>query len=557
MLSDWLKPVATTTFFGEHWKRKELLLSPASTDRVPFKFEDFEAIIASEAVCYPQLKCFDQNSALDPARYTHSTNSSFQSQINISSLRALAHKGITIKVSRVTDFHLELRRFVENLSRDFACPIHTNAYFCCGPAAGIPGHYDPHHVFAIQIFGNKSWHIGPLVVEEPNSDYHPAPNQVPLKTTTLTAERNSLLYLPPGLWHSTLNEEVSLHITVSIHPPTWIQKLHQILTEASEEHSFLRSHLPFALVNERCEYREDVSTELEAIFEFLRKSKTKGHRPQRVINPRHSLAALPRWSSRSTSENPSPSYPDATNTEIETLLDSVWRICSCPCSLYLRGSFSRPAEVRAHDPWDIDICLVVESGEQFLQDIGTSADMGQSADRFVVSRISKMYNGRQELDIKCVTKEDILHSDEKLLERVLLMNDGVLIYGEDLCSKMQMPQFHELGEKLKDILPQKIQMGVARVEAAQDDAIDRPIESTMEKKILAKAVLRLGTIRALQTDELFVRDPVLCGQYLANAFPNLTSEIELMLACVSGKYVSSQDLIVAARQIEKSACDRS
>jgi hypothetical protein len=121
------------------------------------------------------------------------------------------------------------------LKRDLAIPGPVSTYASLSPeGSGAPLHFDPFHVFVIQLEGRKTWQVSkkPVVVNPPQGRYVAADGTVQgrqLETETVenvsmeldsvTLEPGDVLYVPGGVAHATEALEQSLSIMVNFTPP--------------------------------------------------------------------------------------------------------------------------------------------------------------------------------------------------------------------------------------------------------------------------------------------------------------------------------------------------
>ena len=118
--------------------------------------------------------------------------------------------------------------FATDLASDLGHPVQVNAYITPPENRGFAAHYDVHDVFVLQVAGHKRWHVHEPVVLNPLPDQpwqqHRAAvaaraAEQPLIDVVL--EPGDALYLPRGYLHSAdALGEVSIHLTVGVHPVT-------------------------------------------------------------------------------------------------------------------------------------------------------------------------------------------------------------------------------------------------------------------------------------------------------------------------------------------------
>jgi hypothetical protein len=144
--------------------------------------------------------------------------------------------------------------------------VQINAYITPPENQGFAAHYDTHDVFVLQIAGSKRWTIHRPVIDDPlpNQTWEQRKPQVaaratepPLIDTVLCP--GDALYLPRGFLHSAVAQgEVSIHLTVGVHPVTAYDLARELITAAAQDRELRRS-LPMGVdVTDPAAMREHV-----------------------------------------------------------------------------------------------------------------------------------------------------------------------------------------------------------------------------------------------------------------------------------------------------------
>ena len=160
--------------------------------------------------------------------------------------------GATLAFNGVQEWHGLLGRWLRDLARDLGLPAdmcHCNVYI--SPAgAGVPKHFDSHHVISIQLIGAKLWSFAPNRLLDHPIDNHvaslPLPaavvrysrgtpsRRMPRGSTRVTMRPGSALFLPAGFWHTTRATEPSLAVTFGLRAPRWFEILRDELAARLE-----------------------------------------------------------------------------------------------------------------------------------------------------------------------------------------------------------------------------------------------------------------------------------------------------------------------------------
>jgi hypothetical protein len=386
--------------------------------------------------------------------------------------------------------------------------VKLNYFLSTGPAKGLRPHYDDHHVFAVQLLGEKSWGLGPKIVvatPEATSFY---PKQDPPVETVVQTKRGDVLYIPPGGWHGAETEVWSVHATIGIYPPTHAEYLRQLIAERASSDVVLRSELPPVIL--------EGSTAVRFNAPSLATARQLAERTARVsASSRSQLASRLKLA-----------YKAEMTDAVERVTESIWQEASTynPVALYLRGSTAR-SNVSGIQPWDIDLVLV------------TRQAIPENAIRSTREGLPGV-----ELDLKYITVRDLISAERELPVRLLLRSEGVLLLGRDIVC--ELPTVTPSPRMAAAIASR--QVDACRV---NDTILDHASGDTMMIRRCAKAALRLATPLIMRELGRLERDPVVCGWFIAARYPDIHAASEYLVACVRGENVSSTTTKEAARQL--------
>jgi quercetin dioxygenase-like cupin family protein len=244
-LDEFLKNQDVTSFFSNVWGQ-ETCHFPECVLRLEKSENLLSKLMALPRLYYPQVRVLNVDGALNPLTYTASSRYGLSEAIDNHKLVALAIAPNTIKFENIASLDSAFASWAEQLERLFSSRITLNAYFSFGPGNGIPAHYDSHHIFVIQLHGEKIWNIGVQQSESyPHAGLPMVVNMAAPPTTELELRAGEMLYLPPGRWHAIRTECHSIHVTVGIHAPRCFQAIADLLEKASMHCSELRADMPF------------------------------------------------------------------------------------------------------------------------------------------------------------------------------------------------------------------------------------------------------------------------------------------------------------------------
>jgi 50S ribosomal protein L16 3-hydroxylase len=157
------------------------------------------------------------------------------------------HDGWTIFVRHAERYHAGLAELAAEFQRGFQAPIDVH-FFCTPPnTEGFGWHYDVEDVFVLQTQGAKKYKLRkntvnpwPLVETTPHDLSYEAERSFPMECTL---QAGDWLYIPPGYWHATQADELSISLSVGVMSATAIDLL-EILRPMLVESLRWRQRLP-------------------------------------------------------------------------------------------------------------------------------------------------------------------------------------------------------------------------------------------------------------------------------------------------------------------------
>lgn len=246
--------VDTATFAQRYWSREPLLTQAVGTG-----FADLldagavDELVSVRGLRTPFLRMADKGDVLNPARYTRPGGSGAGIADQVADDKVLGElaAGSTLVLQALHRTWPPLVRFASKLAAEFGHPVQINAYITPPQNQGFAAHFDNHDVFVLQVAGAKRWKIHEPVLRNPlpeqKWEQHRAAvearaAQAPLIDTVL--QTGDALYLPRGYLHSaSALGELSIHLTVGVHPVTRSSLLRELI-EATTADDTLRESLP-------------------------------------------------------------------------------------------------------------------------------------------------------------------------------------------------------------------------------------------------------------------------------------------------------------------------
>ncbi|HEY3629576.1 MAG TPA: cupin domain-containing protein [Jatrophihabitantaceae bacterium] len=250
--------ISPREFAEQHWGRRPLLTPGADrADRADFAdlldAAAVDELVSRRGLRTPFLRMAKDGELVPPARYTRGggagaavTDQAADDQV----LRQL-DGGATLVLQALHRTWPPLVTFGSDLAAELGHPVQINAYITPPQNQGFAPHYDVHDVFVLQVAGRKRWRVHEPVLVDPLGDqaWEQRRDAVSARAAEPPVldellEPGDALYLPRGYLHSAVAQgELSIHLTVGVHPVTRYQLVRQVLAAAAEDPE-LRTSLP-------------------------------------------------------------------------------------------------------------------------------------------------------------------------------------------------------------------------------------------------------------------------------------------------------------------------
>ena len=246
-------------FAKKYWATAPLLTPAAMLD---LGFDDLfsptavDELIAERGLRTPFLRMAKNGSVLASSTFTRSggTGATIADQVADDKVLAQLAGGATLVLQALHRTWPPLIRFGSDLAAELGHPVQINAYITPPENQGFAAHYDTHDVFVLQVAGSKRWTIHSPVIEDPlpSQTWEQRKAQVAARATEsplidTVLQPGDALYLPRGYLHSAVAQgEVSIHLTVGVHPLTAYDLATELIAAAATDRELRRS-LPLGL----------------------------------------------------------------------------------------------------------------------------------------------------------------------------------------------------------------------------------------------------------------------------------------------------------------------
>ena len=246
-------------FAEQYWGRRPLLTRAA---QLPARFDDLlgesavDELLSRRGLRTPFLRMAKDGDIVAPARYTRGGGAGAGAGDQVADDMVLQQLdcGATLVLQALHRTWPPLVTFGSQLSGELGHPVQINAYVTPPQNRGFAAHYDVHDVFVLQVAGRKQWRVYSPVLAEPLRDQPwdqrrsavaQRAHETPLIDEVLAP--GDALYLPRGYLHSAVAiGELSIHLTVGVHPLTRYQLVRHLLDAAASDPA-LRMSLPMGV----------------------------------------------------------------------------------------------------------------------------------------------------------------------------------------------------------------------------------------------------------------------------------------------------------------------
>lgn len=167
--------------------------------------------------------------------------------------------GDTVRLIGVEKFWPPIALLIADLQEALNATVGANLFLTPAHSQGFAMHFDLVDVMVLQLAGAKQWFIWEPTYEKPTETklVRQSLKDLTVKDESKLTLREEILlkpgdffYMPRGYYHKALAvDELSLHLTFSIHPLYWMDFLHRAFEIAALEEPELRGELPPGFAN--------------------------------------------------------------------------------------------------------------------------------------------------------------------------------------------------------------------------------------------------------------------------------------------------------------------
>ncbi|HWC68263.1 MAG TPA: cupin domain-containing protein [Acidimicrobiales bacterium] len=247
------------TFLSAEWSRaSHLHHEPRGFDDL-LSLDHVDHLLTTAMPRIPAVRVVRDGTPVPAARYTRPGRLGGRPVLDLVDPGRLLEEfasGATIVLQGLHRYHPPLAGFCRQLELELTQPVQANAYLTPAGERGLGAHYDTHDVVVLQVAGRKQWTVYTPSRELPlpSQPWSASDQQLGPVILDRTLVPGDALYLPRGFPHrADAVDEPSLHLTIGITSPTWIDVVRDAFHELEDDDALRRS-LPIGFASEPPEH---------------------------------------------------------------------------------------------------------------------------------------------------------------------------------------------------------------------------------------------------------------------------------------------------------------
>lgn len=236
-------PLGAEVFLRDYWLKQPVHIAGQPGRFTPLlRWEELNAVLEQHRLTPPRLKLYKDGQPLDPSLYLTAARFGVP-RLDAGGLAIALAGGASLILDDAQELTPRLRDLMGVFQDALATDAFANLYAGWHSQNAFARHWDPQEAMVLQLAGRKTWRVWRPTKSHPlqNDADVPPPNAPPIWEGVLSD--GDVLYIPRGWWHEAfpLNEP-SLHLTVSLTPPTGLDYLGWVMARL-RNHDALRASL--------------------------------------------------------------------------------------------------------------------------------------------------------------------------------------------------------------------------------------------------------------------------------------------------------------------------
>jgi ribosomal protein L16 Arg81 hydroxylase len=238
-----IDPLGAQVFLRDYWLRQSVHI-PGRAGRFTalLTWDALNGMLQQHRLTPPRLKLYKDGKPLDPSHYL--TPAMFGvPRVDAGRLVLSLAQGASLILDDVQEMAPHVRDLMGAFQDALQTDAFANLYAGWHNNQAFSRHWDPQEAIVLQLAGRKRWRVYHPTRPNPlQNDEAPPPTGQPVWEGTLND--GDVLYIPRGWWHEAFPlGEPSLHLTVSLTPPTALDYLGWVMSRL-RNHVELRASLP-------------------------------------------------------------------------------------------------------------------------------------------------------------------------------------------------------------------------------------------------------------------------------------------------------------------------
>jgi Cupin superfamily protein len=239
-----VSPLGADAFLKDYWLRQFVHI-PGKAGRFTglLTWTNLNSVLEQHRLMPPRLKVYRDGQLIDPAQYMTPTMFGVP-RLDAGRLAIWLAQGASLILDDAQELSAPVRDLMEIFQDALHTDTFTNLYAGWHTQKAFSVHWDPQEAMVLQLCGRKRWQVfKPTRLHPLKNDIEPPPQPTELAWEGVVAD-GDVLYIPRGWWHVAVPmDEPSLHLTVSLTPPTGMDYLGWVVSTL-RRHAQLRASLP-------------------------------------------------------------------------------------------------------------------------------------------------------------------------------------------------------------------------------------------------------------------------------------------------------------------------
>jgi len=241
-----IRPIAPDAFFDTYWERKPLLVDRGATRF----YGDLLSAADLETALTAAGDSFGLARNTEDGAYAveYAGSAAEVSELTITGLRG----GDSLVLLDAQDRLSNLGLMCRLLAREFGYQVHSKVFLTPAGCKAFKPHYDRYDAFILQVLGSKSWRVEKYRRKFPRpEEYDRGETEMSRYREAFRLDQGDFLYIPRGYVHAAESDDaVSMHITLTVEPPTWEDLLHAVVKRGADREERFKHALPVGFLSE-------------------------------------------------------------------------------------------------------------------------------------------------------------------------------------------------------------------------------------------------------------------------------------------------------------------